>query len=319
MGTLTARIGAAWSDGGDGIGTRTLKALDAVAGAAELDAVTGPLRNAVRGLPLGRLRGVLHGRPIGHPLHPALVQLPLGAWLSAAVLDLVPGSERAARLLVAVGVVTAAPAALAGWVDWAEQHDQQMRTGLLHAASIAAGVGLYGASWAARSRGRDGLGRILGFAGLTAVGAGAAVGGHLAHRQAAGANKAEPVLHLVEPGWHTLGRTEEFTIDQAMRRAVGEVPVLVVRESENVFHVLADQCSHAAGPLSGGKVTDGCVTCPWHGSVFRLSDGWNIDGPATAPQPRFITRTDAHSNLQVRLPEAGRPAKQVAGRQRMGP
>ena len=56
-----------------------------------------------------------------------------------------------------------------------------------------------------------------------------------------------------------------------------------------MFHVLADRCSHAAGSLSEGQVTDGCVTCPWHGSVFRLSDGWNIDGPATgrhaAPRP----------------------------------
>ena len=78
-------------------------------------------------------------------------------------------------------------------------------TGLVHAASIAAGAGLYGASWAARPRGRDRLGRALGFAGLSAVGGGAAVGGHLAHRQAAVANKAEPVLHLVEPGWHILG------------------------------------------------------------------------------------------------------------------
>ncbi|WP_406003368.1 Rieske 2Fe-2S domain-containing protein [Streptomyces sp. NBC_00829] len=307
MGTLIARItAAARADGGDdGVGVRALKVLDAVGGAEELDAVAAPLKRVVQGLPLGRLRGVLHGRPLGHPLHPALVQVPVGAWLSAGVLDLVPGSERAARLLVAVGVVTAAPAAWTGWVDWAEQHEQQMRTGLLHAASIAAAVGLYGASWAARSRGRNGLGRALGFAGLTAAGSGAAIGGHLAYRQAAGANKTEPVLHLIEPGWHTLGRLDEFTIGEAARRMVGEVPVLVVREAQDVFHVLADRCSHFSGPLSQGEVTDGCVTCPWHGSVFRLSDGWNVGGPATAPQPRFATRTDSDGNLQARLPGAG--------------
>lgn len=94
MGTLIARIAAAArSDGEDGFGVRTLKVLDAVGGAGELDTVTEPLKRAVRGLPLGRVRSVLHGRPLGHPLHPALVQLPVGAWLSAAVLDLVPGSS----------------------------------------------------------------------------------------------------------------------------------------------------------------------------------------------------------------------------------
>ncbi|MGW7441995.1 Rieske 2Fe-2S domain-containing protein [Kitasatospora sp. NPDC054795] len=302
---MTRITDAARSDGDDGIGVRALKVLDAVAGAEELDAVTEPLKRAVQGLPLGRLRGVLHGRPLGHPLHPALVQVPVGAWLSAGVLDLVPGSERAARLLVAIGVVTAAPTAWTGWVDWAEQHEQQMRTGLLHAASIAAAVGLYGASWAARSRGRNGLGRALGFAGLTAVGTGAAIGGHLAYRQAAGANKTEPVPHLVEPGWHDLGRADEFTIGEAARRMVGEVPVLVVRQADDAFRVLADRCSHFSGPLSQGEVADGCVTCPWHGSVFRLSDGWNVGGPATAPQPCFATRTDSAGNLQVRLPDAG--------------
>ncbi|MFE2323807.1 Rieske 2Fe-2S domain-containing protein [Streptomyces sp. NPDC059385] len=308
MGTLLARLtAAARPDGGhsDGIGVRTLKLLDAVAGAEELDAVAKPLKRAVQALPLGRLRGVLHGRPLGHPLHPALVQIPLGAWISAGVLDLVPGSEHAARRLVAVGVVTAAPAAWTGWVDWAEQHEQQMRTGLLHATSIAAAVGLYGASWAFRSRSRNGLGRVLGFAGLTAVGTGAALGGHLAYRQAAGANKTESVHHVVEPGWHTLGPVGEFATGEGVRRMVGEVPVLVVRESDDVFHVLADRCSHFSGPLSQGEIADGCVTCPWHGSVFRLSDGWNVGGPATAPQPAFTARTDGHGNLQVRLPGTG--------------
>ncbi|MCX5215245.1 Rieske 2Fe-2S domain-containing protein [Kitasatospora sp. NBC_00240] len=303
MGTLIARIHDAAA--ADGIGSRLLKALDALGDAEDLDRIAEPLQRVVQGLPLGRLRGVLHGRPLGHPLHPALVQLPLGAWVSAAVLDVVPGSERAAEVLVAVGVVAAAPAAWTGWVDWAEQHEQQMRTGLLHAASMAVAVALHGASWVARSRDSHRLGRALGLAGLAAVSCGAALGGHLAYRQAAGANKAEPVAHLVEPGWHTLGRTADFPVGEAARRTIGEVAVLVVREAEEVFHVLADRCSHASGPLSQGKVADGCVTCPWHGSVFRLTDGWNVDGPATAPQPKFVTRTDDQGNLQARLPGAG--------------
>ncbi len=45
---------------------------------------------------------------------------------------------------------------------------------------------------------------------------------------------------------------------------------------------------------------------PWHGSVFRLSDGWNVEGPATAPQPAFDTRVvDGH--VEVRLPGDGVP------------
>lgn len=284
---------------------RMLKALDALAEADGLDTITAPLKRIVQALPLGRARDVLHGRPLGHPLHPALVQIPVGAWTCAAVLDLTPGAQRPARLLVAIGVITAVPAAWSGWIDWAEQHEQQMRTGLVHAVGVGAAIALYGGSWAARGRGRQGVGRVLGFTGLAAATAGAFLGGHVAYRQSAGTNKTEPVPHLVESGWHPLGRLADLPMGRPARRAVGDVPVLVVRESEHMVHVLAAWCSHMSGPLTDGEIVDGCVRCPWHGSLFRLSDGWNVGGPATSPQPRFETRIDGDGVLHVRLPNAG--------------
>ncbi|WP_411118801.1 Rieske (2Fe-2S) protein [Streptomyces sp. 058-1L] len=75
-----------------------------------------------------------------------------------------------------------------------------------------------------------------------------------------------------------------------MRSHLGDEPVVVVHESSGTVRVLADRCSHMGGPLSEGEVTDGCIRCPWHGSTFRLSDGWNTSGPATAAQPAFTTR-----------------------------
>ncbi|WP_157873292.1 DUF2231 domain-containing protein, partial [Streptomyces neyagawaensis] len=146
------------------------------------DAVIGVLRERVRSLPLGRGRDVLHGRWLGHPVHPLLVQVPIGSWLSAAVLDLRPSRSREAGLLVGVGLAAAAPAALAGAVDWAELHRRQQRVGLVHAAANVAAVGLYAASLVSRARGRRLAGRAYGFLGLTAVGAGGMLGGHLAYR-----------------------------------------------------------------------------------------------------------------------------------------
>ena len=282
-----------------------LKVLDSLAGQQRLDPLIGSIRRRVKAVPLGQARDVLHGRPFGHPLHPALVQVPTGAWMSAAVLDLVPGASRSARLLVGVGVVTAVPSAWAGWVDWAELHEQQMRTGLVHAASNGLAIALYAGSWVARGRNRPLLGRALGFAGLCAVSAGGMLGGHLAHRQAAGANKTEPVQHLLEPGWQPLGSLAEFPVGEAVRRRLGEVALLVFRDDDGGLRVLADRCSHMSGPLSQGVIADGCVTCPWHGSVFRLSDGWNVRGPATAPQPVFETKVDQDGSVLVRLPGVG--------------
>ncbi|MFE9822133.1 Rieske 2Fe-2S domain-containing protein [Streptomyces sp. NPDC005791] len=271
-----------------------------------LDGVIDVVRDKVRALPLGSLRDVLHGHPLGHPLHPLLVQVPIGSWLSAAVLDLLPGQRRAACALIGVGLGTAGPAAVAGWVDWAELQHRHRRVGFVHAAANITAVALYAGSFTARTRGRVRLGKSLGFAGLSVMGIGGAIGGHLAYRQASGANHAEAVQDLVKPGWHEIGPVVDFPVGEAVRRYVDDVPVVVVRESGEQVHALADMCSHLGGPLSGGEVTDGCVRCPWHGSVFRLSDGWNVRGPATAAQPAFDTRIiDGRVEARLRHQETG--------------
>ena len=277
------------------------EALDRLEELRGLDTVVPPLQRAVRDLPLGAVRDALHGTWLGHPLHPSLVQVPVGAWTSAAVLDVVPGQRRAATVLIAVGLAGAVPAALAGWVDWSEQHERQLRVGVVHAGANATGVLLYSGSLLARLRGRRVLGRALGFAGLTAVALGGVLGGHLAFRQAAGANHAEDVPHLVEDRWHCLGPLDAFPIGEPVRRVIDTVPVLVVRESAIAVRVLADACSHLSGPLSEGKVEDGCVECPWHGSRFRLADGTVARGPATSPQPVFEIRV-VDGQVSVRPP-----------------
>ncbi|MFJ9944866.1 DUF2231 domain-containing protein [Streptomyces erythrochromogenes] len=141
------------------------------------------LQRGIRSLPLGEVRDLLKGRPLGHPLHPVLVQVPIGCWLSAAVLDVVPGERRGATTLTAVGLAGVAPAAIAGWADWADQPPEQARVGLAHAASNAVAVGCYAVSLAARLGGRPVKGRMWGWAGLAAVAVTGALGGHIAYRQ----------------------------------------------------------------------------------------------------------------------------------------
>ncbi|SCK25877.1 Ferredoxin subunit of nitrite reductase or a ring-hydroxylating dioxygenase [Streptomyces sp. WMMB 714] len=280
---------------------RVLSAVDKIEKADVLDPALMKLRQAVKSLPIGEdLRDVMHGRWLGHPVHPLLVQVPVGTWVSAAVLDLVPGKRYTAGLLVGTGLVAALPAAVTGWVDWAEMRKPQMRVGVVHAAANSVAVGCYAASLFSRLRGRSIRGRAWGYAGLAAVGVGGALGGHLAYRQAAAVNHAEDISVRTEPGWHSLGAASDLPVGEAVRRHVGDVPVAVVRESGGAVHVLADRCSHMAGPLSEGKVSDGCVTCPWHGSVFRLTDGWNVSGPATSPQPAFETR-NVDGRVEARL------------------
>jgi nitrite reductase/ring-hydroxylating ferredoxin subunit len=248
----------------------------------------------------GRVRDGLHGVWLGHPLHPVLVQAAAGAWLSASILDLISPDEAAARRLVAFGLAASAPAAAAGAADWSEQHEQQMRVGVVHALANAIAVGCYGSSLVARNPRAS---RLLRLGGLAAVGASGVLGGHISFRLAGGANHAEAVPHLVQPGWHHLMKAADLPENTPVRAMLGEVPVVVVRTGRQV-HALADRCSHMSGPLSDGDLADGCLTCPWHGSIFRISDGSVARGPATAPQPAFDTRVVAGA-IQVRLPGAG--------------
>ncbi|MYX31133.1 Rieske 2Fe-2S domain-containing protein [Streptomyces sp. SID8381] len=269
---------------------RILRAVDRLERFSGADRMLDKIRDAVRGVPLGPVRDGLHGRWLGHPVHPLMVQLPIGSWLSAAVLDFIPGQRRAVRTLIATGLLSATPAAVSGLVDWAELHRQQMRVGAVHATANMAALALYTGSLTARLRGREARGKLLGLAGLGAVAAGGALGGHLAYRQASGANHAEHVPHLVSPGWHPVAELADLPDARPVQREIDGIAVVVVRQGPRTVYVLAERCSHMAGPLSEGTVENGCLRCPWHGSVFRLSDGWNVQGPATAPQPAFDTR-----------------------------
>lgn len=146
-------------------------------------------------VPSSSVRRLLHGVPFGHPLHPLMVQVPLGAWISAAVLDLLggKGNARAAKTLVGVGLVSSGGATAAGYVDWTELDREQLRTGWVHQAVNWIGISLYGLSWMQRKRGNHGAGKLLGFAGLVVVGVGGYLGGHLAYRQRAGVSASGEV------------------------------------------------------------------------------------------------------------------------------
>lgn len=286
-----------------------------------LDPVSKKVRKVVkRAIRPKWARDVLHGVPIGHPVHPLAVQVPMGAWISAAVLDALPGNDKASALLIGVGTGAAVPSAVAGFTDWTQLHPQQQRVGLVHAAANITATGLYAASLVARARGSRGGGKVLAYLGLAVVGAGGFLGGHLTYRQAAGVNHSEEIPHRFPSGWQPLAALADLPDGKLHKIVVAEIPLLAYREGESVS-VLSDACSHLSGPLHEGKVkggrlqdrvdqnggpgdgSDPCVVCPWHGSTFSLRTGEVQAGPATARQPLFETRVSG-GLVEVCLPGA---------------
>jgi uncharacterized membrane protein len=142
-------------------------------------------------VPGKRFAEFLRGAWLGHPVHPILVTVPIGAWLSTGVLDLT-GRRAAARQVVAFGLATVPAAVLAGLADYADLNAAQRRTGVVHAAANTVATALAVASFACRSRNRHAAGAVLNALGLAAAGAGGALGGHLAYAQGAGVRRYDP-------------------------------------------------------------------------------------------------------------------------------
>ncbi|MGC5332436.1 Rieske 2Fe-2S domain-containing protein [Micromonospora sp. DT62] len=273
--------------------------------ASGLDRVGDRLQRVVQAtLRPQRVRDLLHGVWLGHPLHPAMVQVPVGAWISTAVLDLMPGQRRAAATLCAVGTVSALPAAITGLNDWAALARDQRRIGLVHAASNSVGLAFYAGSVAARMTGRHNLGRTLGFLGLGAASMGAYLGGHLAYKQGAQVNQSISELHRMSDGWHSIADMAALPERTLITRDVDDVSVILYRHGDEVT-VMLERCPHQSGPLGEGEVReiDGhdCVVCPWHGSAFRLNGGEVVHGPSGNDQQILPTRV-VDGVLETRLP-----------------
>lgn len=261
-----------------------------IEGFTALDKVAKPVAGLVgKAVQPRAVRNLLSGTNLGHPAHPMLTDLPIGAWSMSALLDIFGGAsaERAADLLVGAGILSAVPTAATGLNDWSDTIGGERRIGAVHATANVAALTLYTASLIARRGGGRGAGKVLGLAGFGVLIVGAYLGGHLSFAKAVNVNHT--FLEHRPQEWTTVLAEAELAEGELRRVSAGEASVLLVREDGQIY-ALANTCSHAGGPLDEGELADGCVICPWHGSTFRLSDGSIVRGPASVPQPAYQTR-----------------------------
>lgn len=272
-------------------------------GAKVLDPVADAVNRLVdKALPRGPVKDALHGRWLGHQLHPVLVALPIGMWSSATLLDLTGGRDgrRAAQRLVGAGVLVVAPTAASGLADWSElgAFQRPKRVGLVHAVANVMTTLVYASSWLARHRGDHARGRNLALLGAAGLGVGGYLGGHLAYSQGVGVDRNAD--EQKEPrDWTDAAALADLADDGLLRVAVSGQQVVLVRAGGDLY-AMGATCSHYGGPLDDGSVEDGCVVCPWHGSHFRLVDGSVARGPATAPQLSYDVRA-VGDRVQVKV------------------
>jgi len=186
---------------------------------------------------------------LGHALHPALSDLPIGFWAAVPVLDAL-GDEGGAMAVTAGGCLAAIVTAATGAADWTVSHGREKRLGLLHGLVNGGGLALQAGSLAARLAGGRRAGRLLSLTGLGASTAAALVGGELVFGRglmvdhtAWTAGPAE-WTRVLDGGALAEGATQ--AVDLAGRK------VLLARVGGRVCE---DTCSHAGGQLSEGAVT----------------------------------------------------------------
>jgi uncharacterized membrane protein len=138
-------------------------------------------------------RTVLAG-PYGHPFHPILITVPVGAWIATLVFDVLAlfaddpsGLLLGAQVLVAIGVVGAVVASVVGFLDYSviPAGTPAKRTATVHMLLNLVAIVLFASSWIARvNAGHDDmpvLGVVLSLAGLALIGASGYLGGKLAY------------------------------------------------------------------------------------------------------------------------------------------
>jgi nitrite reductase/ring-hydroxylating ferredoxin subunit/uncharacterized membrane protein len=250
------------------------------------------------------LKDGLNGTWLGHPLHPALTDVPIGAWMMAQVfdtLDSVNGGHRyedAARVCINTGLVGAVAAAVTGLTEWSDTGGESRRIGLVHGVMNLTATSLFLTSALMRTRRRTAGAVAASTAGFVVSMASAYLGGVLVYKREIGPNHAiagEPPEEFTR----TIADAELREGDKR-RVVVGDAQVVLLRDQGRIC-ALAERCAHQGGPLSEGELRDGTITCPWHASTFRVTDGSLVHGPSTFDQPCYDTRVrDGYIEIKPR-------------------
>lgn len=254
------------------------------------------------------VRNFLNGTWLGEPLHAILTDVPLGSWTVALVFDALDGVKYrrefavAADTSIAIGLIGAAGAAIAGLADWSDVDPPARRVGMIHGLLNLSATTLFASSIVFRKKKMRTQGRIYAGLGFSVMIVAAKLGGQMVYKHRVGVDRTSG--QTFPENFVAVMEEPELKDDKPTRAEHNGVPILLVRRGARVF-ALAETCSHFGAPLSEGKLVGDSIVCPWHESRFALADGHVINGPAVHPQPCMEARI-RDGKIEVRKPPCDR-------------
>lgn len=270
--------------------------------AQKLGSVASPARAKLA--PSGVL-DLLHGRWMGHAIHPALSDLPIGLWVGSFLLFLI-GQSVSGMILAIAGVVSGLAAAATGVNDLTVADGHDRRVGVLHGLMMTVALLVETGAVVAYFLGSTVTATVLVGVGLVVTVSAAYLGGHLVLERGTMVNHA--VWPTGSSGWRRAVESSDLEPGATRSVDIDGAGVLLYRFNDGErISAIENACSHAGGPLSQGKVCDGVVSCPWHASEFRLRDGAVMRGPATFSQPVLEVR-EVDTWIEVRRVPPSRPS-----------
>ena len=257
------------------------------------------------------VRDVLNGRWLGHPLHPALTDAPIGILFLVVVFDII-GESGAAAVGLTLGILAMLAAAVAGFADYADTDGRARERATLHSTLMVVALVIYVLSLALRfgSAGAadppPATAVVLSVIGFLVLGAGAFVGGDVVYMLG---------NMVTRHAWRGAG-TKWIALEPAELDALGQIPegrpvkakvginqLVLVREGGSILAV-HDTCAHAGGPLHEGRLVDGQIECPWHSSRYRMENGDVTQGPSVYDQPAYEVRVRDGGGWEARRQSA---------------
>ena len=215
-----------------------------------------------------RFKVFLNGTGIGHPLHPMLTDIPIGAWTLTILLDLIgllfgfPQLGLASSITACIGVAGALAAAAAGLADWMDVDPPEQAIGAFHASVNVSATILFLISLLLRwgRHWQPGWATfVVALAGYLLVMIGGYLGGAMVFSKGVMINRN--AYRTGPDDFKQAVATGELAEGQLKRVLVEEQPVLLLRLGGTVY-ALGAICSHYGAPLNDGKIEDAQSSVP---------------------------------------------------------